>query len=173
MHKKVTTFLFCLFIFQFANGQSNIFQNISLKGLGGTLKSWEKNVHLIPEHEPYRSNDGSLHTYFELQPSDLPGDLGDEWKQPQTVSSLIIRYFDGRMVRGPITERTQEWARVQAWIDGEWTDIKTRITGSETNSVRYTFSPVTTTRIRLLFSEFADPTSRRFPERLGILCFRI
>jgi hypothetical protein len=40
--------------------------------------------------------------------------------------------------------------------------------GLETSGVRYVFDPVSTTRVRLLFTEPPDPEARRFPDRLGI-----
>lgn len=47
-------------------------------------------------------------------------------------------------------------------------DIDARLVGTETGTVRYVFSPVSTTRIRLLFTEPPDPEGRRSPGRLGI-----
>ncbi len=143
-------------------------KNLALSGLRARAKSWEPGVHVIPEHEPAKAIDGSLHTYWAVQAADLPADLGVEWPQPQQISSLIVRYFDGKMVRGPAVARTQQWARLQYWSQGEWRSVSAQIFGQETSSVRYVFSPITTTRLRLLFTEPPDPQARRSPERLGI-----
>ena len=136
--------------------------------MGGRAAVWEHGVPVIPEHEPYRVNDGSLHTYWEVRPEDLPADLGLEWPQPQSLASVVVRYFDGKMVRGPATARTQQWARLQYWAGAGWKDIDAQLIGAETGTVRYVFSPVSTTRIRLLFTEPPDPEGRRSPGRLGI-----
>jgi hypothetical protein len=142
--------------------------NVGLAAMGAHARSWETGAHLIPEHEPAKANDGSFHSYWEARPEELPADLGLEWPQPQKISTVVVRYFNGRMVRGPAVARTQEWARLQAWDGSRWSDIDARIYGQETSGVRYEFSPVTTTRIRLLFTEPPDPEGRRAPERLGI-----
>jgi hypothetical protein len=103
-----------------------------------------------------------------VRPEQLPADLGVEWPQPQKISSLVVRYFDGKMVRGPAVSRTQPWARIQYWEQDDWRDVEAEILGQETCVVRYVFSPVTSSRIRLLFTEPPDPEMRRTPERLGI-----
>jgi len=142
--------------------------NLALTALGARARSWEQGVGTVPEHEPARANDGSLHSYWALRPEQMPADLGLEWPQPQTISSLVVRYFDGKMVRGPAVSRTQPWARIQYWEHDEWKDLEARMLGQETCVVRYVFSPVSTSRIRLLFTEPPDPELRRTPERLGI-----
>ena len=143
-------------------------QNLAMAGQGGRAQSWEPGVRVVPGHEPARAIDGSLHTYWSVSASDLPADLGVEWPDARKVSSLVVRYFDGKMVRGPAVARTQQWAQLQYWDQGQWKHIEATIFGQETSSVRYTFAPVTTTRIRVLFTEPPDPESRRFPDRLGI-----
>jgi hypothetical protein len=142
--------------------------NLALAALGGRAHSWEPGVVTILEHEPAKANDGSLHSYWAVRPEQLPADLGVEWAQLQKVSSLVVRYFDGKMVRGPAVSRTQQWARLQYWDQEEWKDLEAQLLGQETSVVRYVFSPVTTSRIRLLFTEPPDPELRRSPERLGI-----
>ena len=142
--------------------------NLALAARGARAHSWEPGVGVILEHEPARANDGSLHSYWIVRPEQLPADLGVEWPQAQNVSSLVVRYFDGKMVRGPAVSRTQPWARIQYWEQDEWKDLEAQILGQETCVVRYVFSPVTTFRIRLLFTEPPDPELRRTPERLGI-----
>lgn len=149
----------------FADGSP---KNLALSALGATARSWEPGVTIVPEHEPSKVNDGSLLSYWAVRDVDLPADIGVEWHEAHQVSSVVVRYFDGRMVRGPVMARTQEWARLQYWGQGEWKDIQAQLVGQETSSVRYTFSPVVTTRLRILFTEPPDPESRRQPERLGI-----
>lgn len=139
-----------------------------LNGSGIRAGSWEPGVRVIPGHEPQRAVDNIPHTYWAVSAYDLPADLGVQWDTPRTIASVIIRYFDGRMVRGPAMARTQQWARLQRWDSGSWKDLPVEIIGQETNSVRYTFPPVSTTRVRLLFTEPPDPESRRTPEPLGI-----
>jgi hypothetical protein len=142
--------------------------NLALSALGARARSWEPGVTVVPEHEPSKVNDGSVHTYWAARAADLPGDIGVEWPDAQKISSVVVRYFDGRMVRGPVMARTQEWARLQYWGQNVWKDIQGELVGQETSSVRYTFAPVSTTRLRLLFREAPDPEARRLPDRLGI-----
>lgn len=123
---------------------------------------------VIPEHEPSRINDGSLLSYWTVRTENLPADVGVQWPAAQRISSVVVRYFDGRMVRGPVMARTQQWARLQYWDRNGWRDIRAQTIGQETSSVRYIFEPVVTARLRLLFTEPPDPESRRLPERLGI-----
>ena len=143
-------------------------KNLALSAVGAIPRSWEPGVTVVPGHEPSKVNDGSLHSYWAVRAVDLPADIGVEWHEPQRISSVVVRYFDGRMVRGPVMARTQEWARLQRWDQNEWSDIQAQVVGQETSSVRYAFAPVTTTRLRLLFTEPPDPESRRLPDRLGI-----
>ncbi len=149
-------------------GADQPIKNLAMSALGARAKSWEPGVHVIPEHEPAKANDGSLHSYWAVRAADLPADLGVEWPEAQKISSVVVRYFDGRMVRGPVMARTQEWARLQYWDQNDWKDIQAHVVGQETCSVRYSFKPVTTTHLRLLFTEPPDPESRRLPDRLGI-----
>ena len=142
--------------------------DLALAGMGGVAHSWEPGVHVIPGHEPAKATDGSLHTYWEVRTEDLPADVGVEWPHPQTVSSVIIRYFDGNMVPGPMIARTQQWARLQYWDNGGWKDIEFQMVGEETSSVWYTFSTVRTTRLRMLFTEPPDPETAHAPDQLGI-----
>jgi hypothetical protein len=74
------------------------------------------------------------------------------------------------MVRGPAIARTQEWAFLQYWDGQDWKDLDAQLFGQETSTVRYSyiFDPVTTTRVRLSFTEPPDPEFRRTPDRLGI-----
>jgi hypothetical protein len=143
-------------------------KNLALSALGAQARTWEPGVTVVPEHEPSKVNDGSLLSYWAVRAADLPADIGVEWREPQRISSVVVRYFDGRMVRGPVMARTQEWARLQYWEQEHWKDIQAQVVGQETSSVRYSFSPVRTTRIRMLFTEPPDPESRRLPERLGV-----
>jgi len=143
-------------------------RNLALSALGAKAHTWEPGVTVVPEHEPSKVNDGSVHTYWAVRASDLPADIGVEWPNAQKISSVVVRYFDGRMVRGPVMARTQEWARLQYWDRKEWKDVQTQAVGQETSSIRYSFEPVTTIRLRLVFTEPPDPESRRLPDRLGI-----
>ncbi len=136
--------------------------------LRGTMHSWEPGAVAIQGHEPDKANDASQRSYWHAGASHLPEDLGVEWKTPQTVSSLIVRYFDGRMVRGPWAARTQQWARLQYWDGATWRHINAQVLGQETAVVRYVFPPVSTTRIRLVFTEPPDPQVRHVPDRTGI-----
>ncbi len=142
--------------------------NLGLSGMGAHARSWEPSAAAVAGHEAPKANDGRLHTYWLARPETLPVDLGLEWQSPRKISSLIVRYLDGRMVRGPAVARSQEWARLQHWDDDEWIEIDAQLIGQETSSVRYVFAPVTTTRIRVLFTEPPDPEARRQPEPLAI-----
>jgi len=143
-------------------------KNLALSALGARAHSWEPGITVIPGHEPAKANDGSLKSYWAVAAADLPADLGVEWQEPQTISSVVIRYFDGRMVRGPAVARTQEGARLQYWNQGDWQDLDATPIGLETSTVRYAFAPIITTRVRVLFTEPPDPEFRRFPDRLGV-----
>ncbi len=143
-------------------------RNLALAALGAQAHSWEPGVVVVPEHEPSKANDGSFHSYWAVRAQNLPADLGIEWPTPQRISSLVVRYFDGKMVRGPAAARTQPSARLQVWEGRDWKDLKAQMLGQETSVVRYVFDPVSTTRVRLLFTEPPDPEARRFPDRLGI-----
>jgi len=143
-------------------------KNLALSALGARAKSWEPGAHAIPEHEPFRVNDGSLHSYWTARATDLPLDIGIEWPKAQEISAAVVRYFDGRMVRGPAMARTQQFARLQYWEHDEWKDVAAKLVGQETSSVRYVFPTIATTRLRLLFSEPPDPESRRTPDPLGV-----
>ncbi len=113
--------------------------NLALKG---TMHSWEPGAVALLGHEPNKANDASQRSYWQAGASHLPEDLGVEWKTPRTVSSLIVRYFDGRMVRGPWAARTQQWARLQYWDSATWRHINAQVLGQETAVVRYVFPPV-------------------------------
>ncbi len=139
--------------------------NLALQGPAAHARSWEPSVTVIAEHEPDKAIDGSLHSYWAVRADNLPADLGVEWLQPQKISSIVVRYFDGRMVRGPAVARTQQWARLQYWDHENWKDLDAQLLGQETSVVRYVFVPVTTTRVRLFFTEPPDPEFRCAPER--------
>jgi|GEM_PF-2551578 len=143
-------------------------KDLALSATGAVARSWEPGAVTVPEHEPARVNDGSNLSYWAVRAEDLPADIGVEWPTEQRVASVVVRYLDGRMVRGPVMARTQEWARLQYWDRGAWHDIQAQMVGQETSGVRYAFAPVVTTRLRLLYTEPPDPESRRMPERLGI-----
>ena len=57
--------------------------NLGLSAQGGMARSWETGVTVIPEHEPFRANDGSFRTYWAIRAQELPADLGLEWPQAQ------------------------------------------------------------------------------------------
>lgn len=130
-------------------------------------RSWE-GAWQIPEHTLDKINDGSLHSYWSLEAEHIPGDAGLEWSKPQTLSSFVVRYFDGRMARSASCARTQQWASLQVWDHNGWRNVAAEVIGLEASSVRYVFPTLATTRIRLLFREPPDPELRRTPDRLGI-----
>ena len=112
-------------------GAANPVKNLALASMGTRARSWEPSVHVVAGHEPARAIDGSLHTYWAVAAADLPADLGLEWPEPQTLSSVVVRYFDGRMVRGPAIARTQQWGRLQYWDKGDWADIDAQVLGKK------------------------------------------
>ena len=63
-------------------------EDLALSALGGLARTWEPAVPVLPEHEPFRVNDGSLHTYWAVRAGDLPADIGIEWAEPQEISSV-------------------------------------------------------------------------------------
>ncbi|HEV2379849.1 MAG TPA: hypothetical protein VG206_08640 [Terriglobia bacterium] len=144
-------------------------KNLALKAMDGTATSWEPGVPVIPGHEPNKANDGSLRSYWMARPEALPADLGVEWPAPQTISSVVVRYFDGHSRGlGPDVARTQQWALLQYWGGRQWRDIDARLFGGDTSTARYIFTPITTTRVRLLFTEPPDPEFRHVPARAEI-----
>ena len=165
---KLTLFLVILTAVAACFGADSSPRNLAMSALGATARSWEPGAAVIPEHEPSKVNDGSVHSYWAVRAVDLPSDIGVEWPAVQRISSAVVRYFDGRMVRGPVMARTQQWARLQYWDQNDWKDIRAQLIGQETSSVRYSFDPITTTRLRLLFTEPPDSEVRHLPDRLGI-----
>jgi hypothetical protein len=124
---------------------------------------------VIPGHEPNKANDGGLRSYWVARPEALPADLGVEWPAPQTISSVVVRYLDGHSrVLGPDVARTQQWTLLQYWVGRQWRDIDARLFGGDTSTARYVFTPITTTRVRLLFTEPPDPEFRDVPARAEI-----
>ncbi len=170
LHSRATALIALWFLLGggFRLGLDASAQNLALQAAGAHAQSWEPGVQVVPEHEPSRVNDGSVRTYWTAQSVNLPADIGVEWSVPQKVSAVVVRYVDGRMVPSPGVARTQESTELQYWADGKWATVEHQIYGEETSGVRYTFEPVNTTRIRLLFVEPPDPESRRFPDLLGI-----
>ncbi len=57
-------------------------RNLALSALGAKARTWEPGVTVVPEHEPSKVNDGSVHTYWAVRASDLPADIGVEWPKP-------------------------------------------------------------------------------------------
>ena len=145
-------------------------KNLALSALGASARSWEPGVTVVPEHEPSKVNDGSLLSYWAVRDVDLPADIGVEWREAHRISSVVVRYFDGRMVRGPVMARTQEWARLQYWDQNEWNDIQAQVVGQETSSVRYAFDPVETTRRAPSFFRTARPGVPASAGPIGHLC---
>jgi hypothetical protein len=109
-----------------------------------------------------------LRSYWIALPETLPADLGIEREKRQTISCVIVRYFDGHMVVEPGVARTQQSALLQYWDGENWRDIDARLFGQETSTIRYVFAPVRTTRVRVLYTEPPDAEFRRTPEQLGI-----
>jgi hypothetical protein len=153
---------------RFGFGADSQPKDLALSATGAIARAWEPGAVTVPEHELSRINDGSMLSYSAVRAENLPADIGVEWPAAQRISSVVVRYFDGRMVRGPVMSRTQEWARLQYWDNTNWRDVHAQVVGQEMASVRYSFEPVVTTRLRLLFTEPPDPESRRQPDRLGI-----
>lgn len=110
-------------------------KNLALSGMGAQAKSWAPNGEVITGHEPSKAIEGSFHT---LGSTSLCLTCGSwcEVAQSRTVSYLVLGYFDGRIVRGPVVARTQQWARLQYWNQEEWKDLDPKVLGQETSSVR-------------------------------------
>src|ERR1017187_6463658 len=70
-------------LFPLAAGAAGCFgasaNNLAFSAMGARAHSWEPGVTVVPEHEPSKVNDGSLHTYWAVRAEDLPGDIGVEW----------------------------------------------------------------------------------------------
>jgi hypothetical protein len=81
-------------------------KNLALSARGARAQSWEPGVRVISERERSRVNDGSLHTYWAVRAMDVPVDIEIEWPKAQEISSVVVRYFDGRMLRGPAMARS-------------------------------------------------------------------
>jgi hypothetical protein len=136
-----------------ARGERYAVTDLATQANGGQLRSWEPSVTVVPGHEAYRANDGSLRTFWVAEARDLPADLGIEWPTPQEISCVIIRYRSKTVIPTPTDSRTQPFARLQWWDGTKWNDLDAHYGGEVSRVARYTFPPVKTTRIRAVFEE--------------------
>jgi len=126
--------------------------NLALSAMGARAKSWEKGSERIPGYEPWRVNDGYLGTYWIGRMEKMPVDIGIEWHEPRSISAVAARYLDSRLVPDYVESRLYQFGRIQYWDDGTWRDVEAEITGLGTAVNWYTFRPVSTTRVRLLYN---------------------
>jgi len=136
--------------------------NLALIAVGGKAKSWEEGSDSIPEHEPWRVNDGCLSTYWIGRMERMPVDIGIEWQERRSVSAVAVRYLHSRLVPDYIESRLYEFGRLQYWDEGEWRDVEAQLAGLGTAVNWYTFPCVSTTRIRLLYNTLFVHTGRTF-----------
>ena len=136
--------------------------NLALSGVGGAAKSWEKGSELTAGHEPWRVNDGCLATYWIGRMEKMPVDIGIEWDAPRSVGTVAVRYLDSRLVPDYVESRLYRFGRLQCWADGTWRDVDAEAAGLGTTVNWYTFPPVSTTRIRLLYNTAFVYTGRTF-----------
>ena len=124
--------------------------DLALRARGGVARSWEEGTAAL-EHEAGKVNDGYRQTYWIGRFDRLPVDIGIEWPEARRIGCVVARYLDARgaptYTGGPL----QKLARLQYW-DGEgWWDIDAELEGVETGLHQYTFEPISTTRVRLLY----------------------
>jgi len=95
---------------------------------------------------------------------DLPKDLGMKWDAPVVVGAFEIDYFNAGYAP------TDAGQQLQAWDGEDWYPIKAQVSKDESGANWvYTFTPVTTSRIRVFITEFSEGRTavremRIFPE---------
>lgn len=118
---------------------------------------------------PHLAVDGDPETYSATPTgvawtAERPKDIGIEWAAPVVLGAFEIDYFTAGY--GP----TDAGQQLQAWDGRDWYPIAAEVSKSAggANWV-YTFTPLTTARVRVLITEFARSRSavrevRAFPE---------
>jgi hypothetical protein len=96
--------------------------------------------------------------------TDLPKDMGMEWDAPVVVGVFEIDYFNAGYAP------TDAGQQLQAWDGEEWYAIEAQVSKDESGANWvYTFTPVTTSRIRVFITKFTQGRTavremRVFPE---------
>jgi len=105
---------------------------------------------------PRSATDENLETYSAVgsgaaHTTNLPKDLGVEWAQPQTVAQAWFWHYDMQYVPA-------EDGHDMQWWDGEgWVSIDDQLEQLDDGATWvHTFEPVTTTRLRLFITGFAQ-----------------
>mgnify|MGYP005835948075 CR=1 FL=1 len=104
---------------------------------------------------PERAMDGDPATYSAVSSTapnanDLPKDIGVAWDTPQTISQVRISHYSQPYTPAFDGQDLQRW-------DGErWVSLDDTIQGADTSDWVHTFSPVQTTRLRLLVTRFSQ-----------------
>ena len=135
--------------------------NIALAGNGGVANSWSAKT-IIPNHEPWRANDGYIQSYWIGRFEDIPVDIGIEWREEREISVVAIRYLDARLAPDYIGSRLQKWTSLQYWNGSKWQDIEYSLMGGGTNVHWYIFNKVITTKIRVVYHTPFVFTGRTF-----------
>jgi WD40 repeat protein len=118
---------------------------------------------------PQLAVDGDSETYSATTSGakwsrDLPKDLGMEWHAPVVVGAFEIDYFDAGYAP------TDDGQQLQAWDGEDWYPIQAQVSKDESGANWvYTFTPVTTSRIRIFITKFSRGRTavremRIFPE---------
>jgi len=95
---------------------------------------------------------------------DLPKDLGMKWDAPVVVGAFEIDYFNAGYAP------TDDGEQLQAWDGEDWYPIEAQVSKDESGANWvYTFTPVTTSRIRVFITQFSQGRTavrelRVFPE---------
>jgi len=116
----------------------------------GTARYWEKGSE---GSSPAAATDGDPETYCAVTSrapnvNDVPKDLGIEWAEPVTVGEVWVQHYNVGY------RPAEEGQDLQCWDGAKWVSIDDTITGAETAEWVHTFTPVQTTRIRLLVTKF-------------------
>lgn len=96
--------------------------------------------------------------------TDLPKDMGMEWKAPVVVGVFEIDYFNAGYAP------TDDGQQLQAWDGEDWYPLEAQVSKDESGANWvYTFTPVTTSRIRVFITKFTQGRTavremRVFPE---------
>ena len=79
-----------------------------------------------------------------------------------------MRYRSKQALPTPVASRTQSFARLQCWDGAKWQRLDTQVIGQTSTVVRYVFPMVTTSRIRVLFTEPPILLNYAVPEQPGV-----
>lgn len=104
---------------------------------------------------PGNATDGNLETYSAVgsgapHATALPKDLGVEWPEPVTVSQAWFWHYSAQYVPA------EDGHDIQYWNGEDWVSVDDEVSKPDPATWVHTFAPVTTTRLRLFITAFAQ-----------------